>query len=292
MRRAAILCVLLPLFFLSAPASGQYFTCPAGSMMVQNPNGQGQMCQCADGSFAGMSGCQQQYTAPPPGVPCGGGYCPAGLVCSRAGSCIPPDVVDCGSFTCSTGMKCGPGMCLPLNTGACGSGYCQPGQMCTVLHRCVSPRQDAHGGILDFFNILARPFTNNIQRAANSISISQSINAQPPVTLPWVPISIQPTSPGGPVIAPANSPQMAASYNPFTNSYSIPAANSNAAPNFASPPVQPALQTAIQASKPMSDNLNNIGTMQMQPPPSQPNAGTGWVNPDPYNTHCTGAFSC
>lgn len=47
--------ILLLLFILPAPASAQAFQCPAGSVQVSG--GGGIMCQCPDGSFAGISGC-------------------------------------------------------------------------------------------------------------------------------------------------------------------------------------------------------------------------------------------
>ena len=62
-----------------------------------------------------------------------------------------------------------------------------------------------------------------------------------------------------------------------------------------SPPAKPQAPVAATTVGPngLNRNLSDVGTMQMQPAPSQPNNGnTIWPNPDPYNNHCTGSFKC
>jgi hypothetical protein len=62
-----------------------------------------------------------------------------------------------------------------------------------------------------------------------------------------------------------------------------------------SPPAKPQAPVATTTVGPngLNRNLSDVGTMQMQPAPSQHNNGNGtWQNSDPYNTHCTGAFKC
>lgn len=80
----------------------------------------GIMCQCPDGSMAGLNtGCKQQnrpqiQTSPatPPGTRCGTGYCLTGTKCSRSGLCIASDAVDCGTHACAFGERCAPNDCL------------------------------------------------------------------------------------------------------------------------------------------------------------------------------------
>jgi hypothetical protein len=87
--------------------------------------------------------------------------------------------------------------------------------------------------------------------------------------------------------APAPAPPINYS-DPF---HAVGSGNNAAAPSAAAAPA-PA-ETATVPNARVNDNLNNIGTMPMQPAPSvQGSGGAGWQNPDPYNTHCTGAYKC
>src|SRR5258706_5741209 len=97
--------------------SSAQFQCPAGSTAVSG--GGGIMCQCPDGSFAGLySGCpkqseshpQQQTRLPkiPPGSSrCGTGLCPVGTKCVGGRTCLPANAVDCGNGqSCPGEFKC------------------------------------------------------------------------------------------------------------------------------------------------------------------------------------------
>ena len=110
------------------------------------------MCQCPDGSFAGLySGCRQQARPepqiPPGSTQCGNAYCQAGTKCARNGTCIASDAVDCGTSVCPAGNKCTRNGCQPLGAVACGSGYCSAGLSC-VNNQCVSPQQSASRSFL------------------------------------------------------------------------------------------------------------------------------------------------
>lgn len=296
-----VLVVIFALGTWSELAQAQY-QCPAGSVNVGN--GYQIMCQCPDGSFAGINGCRSQYTAParPQGVPCGNGYCPYGTTCSRNGNfCLSQGQVDCGTYTCGSGNKCASrNRCFPINSNECGNGYCGAGLMCSSNKQCIDPEKTASGpggaiGTLSaIYGIYAK--LTGLQQLLPSTSLSQSVKSQPTVNgVSWSAIQATVGTPGGAGLAPASSPQAAASFNPFTNTYSIPASvtGSSAAPSFAQPPVQPGLQAVVQATKPPNDNLSNVGTMQMQPqPPQENNGGTVLQNSNPYDTHCTGAFKC
>jgi len=225
--------------------------------------------------------------------------CPFGTMCSRNRNfCLAQGQVDCGTYTCSSGNKCGSGnRCFPIDTNECGAGFCGPGLMCSANQKCVDPAKTANGPggaigtLLAVFNIYAD--VTKFQNLMPSTTLSQSVKSQPALTTSWSAIQSSAGTQGSPGLAPASSALSAASFNPFTNSYTIPASVGSSGPTFANPPVQPALQAAIQSSRPVSDNLQNIGTMPMQGGPSQQApANNGWQNPDPYNSHCTGAFKC
>jgi hypothetical protein len=174
--------------------------------------------------------------------------------------------------------------------------------ICTHQNSCINPQQSANGPTGMLGTLLSDlgffPSVTHISNLENSLSVSQSIKSQPNAPVPWSVIQAQQSAfGGGPSAgaAPGNGRGTPAGFNPFTNSYSIPASitNNNAALNFAPPVTQPTLQGAIQATKPVNDNLNDVESMKMQPAPSQQNnPGGAWQNPNPYNTHCTGAFNC
>jgi len=282
-------------------AANAQFQCPPGSVNVSS--GYVTMCQCPDGSAAGISGCRSQYTVPaqPQGLRCGNGYCPYGTTCSRNGNfCLSQGQVDCGTYTCGNGNKCGSGnRCFPIDVNECGPGYCQPGLMCTSNKQCVDPEKTSNGPsgalgtLLAVFNLYAD--VTQFQRLLPSTSLSQSVKSQPAITgVSWSAIQSSAGTPGAAGLSPGSSAQAAASFNPFTNTYSIPSSASanNAAPSFAQPATQPGLQATIQATKPVSDNLKDVQTMPMQSAPSQQNSNTTWQSPDPFNTHCTGAIKC
>src|SRR5262245_60985330 len=96
---------------LSSASFAQFgFTCPPGSRPVSG--GGGMMCQCPDGSFAGLySGCpsyQQPQQQQQVGDYCANGRtCPVGFRCSSTpGRCVPNGKVDCGSYYCEPGNVC------------------------------------------------------------------------------------------------------------------------------------------------------------------------------------------
>jgi hypothetical protein len=172
---AARVLVLGAMIALPGTSSAQMFQCPAGSVSVSG--GGGMMCQCPDGSFASIYGCeqhqQQQQSMCPSGqepcpafnlccyagnycsrygciphnsVECGGWHCVPGQQCSRMhGRCLPVGQVDCGTYHCSPGNKCGSGnSCLPEDAADCGPGrgYCTGGNKCSRDgKRCLT--QDA-----------------------------------------------------------------------------------------------------------------------------------------------------
>lgn len=124
-------------------ASAQ-FQCPTGSRPVSG--GGGMMCQCPDGSFAGLyTGCRQQIK-PQPRIPagsvhCSTGYCPAGTKCGSGGKCLPSNGVDCGNGrACASGAKCSAGGgCVPEHTVDCGEGkYCNEGMVCVGTTQCIT----------------------------------------------------------------------------------------------------------------------------------------------------------
>jgi hypothetical protein len=292
--------IALGMVWLCQSAAWAQF-CPAGSNQVQS--GYQITCVCPNGSLAGPGGCGG-YSAPPQpqGVRCGNGYCPYGTTCSRNGNfCLDGSKVDCGSYTCSFGNKCASGnRCLPMNTVECGSGYCLVGTVCARNNTCVNVEQTGNGPVGFLETLLAKlnvvADVTSIPKLENSLSISKSVQSNGTPPMPWSEIQAQQQAfGGGPSVgmSPGNGMGTPAGYNAFTNSYSTPASNNNTPPNFIPPPPQPALQAAIQATKPVIDNLKDVQTMQMQPAPSQPNNGNAnWPNPDPYNNHCTGAFKC
>jgi hypothetical protein len=145
------------------------------------------------------------------------------------------------------------------------------------------------GTLLAKLNMLVDHTT--IPTAENSLSISKSVQSNPTPPVPWSVIQAQQQAFGGGPSAgtpPGNGLGQSTAFNPFTGTYSIPTSGgSSAAPNFLPPPTQPQLQAAIQATKPVTDNLHDIRTMQTQQPPSQQNNSGTWQNPDPYNTKCT-----
>jgi hypothetical protein len=142
----------LSLFVSSLTAAhAQGFQCPPGSQQVSG--GGGTMCQCPDGSYAGLNGCAQQQRAqpqiPPGSFRCGSGYCAAGSKCSRNGrTCLALDAVDCGNHACPAGNTCTPnGGCMPLGATACGSGYCSAGLVCRN-NQCMASQQAQSGSLL------------------------------------------------------------------------------------------------------------------------------------------------
>jgi Tetratricopeptide repeat len=123
--------------------SSAQFQCPAGSRPVSG--GGGIMCQCPDGSYAGLyTGCSQQppQTQIPAGsTPCGPGYCPPGTKCGSGGKCLSANVVDCGNGqACNPGQKCSiGGGCVPQETVDCGQGrYCNSGKVCLGRTQCIT----------------------------------------------------------------------------------------------------------------------------------------------------------
>lgn len=107
------------------------------------------MCQCPDGSYAGLNtGCRQPVT-PRPQIPrgsvhCSTGYCPAGAKCGSGGKCLPLNAIDCGNGrTCSAGAKCSAGGgCIPEHAADCGQGkYCNEGMVCVGTSQCITKEE-------------------------------------------------------------------------------------------------------------------------------------------------------
>lgn len=297
MQYSARLSVILILLFVDS-ATAQVFNCPPGSVNVGS--GYQIMCQCPDGSFLGAGGCRSQAPPQPQGIRCGSGYCPFGTTCSRYGNfCLQQDQVDCGTYTCSFGNKCASGnRCFPLNAKECGAGYCVGGLICSRNQKCIDPTAAQNSPIGEFGTLLSDlglRVSTGIPNLNTTQSVSDSIKSRGDPPMSWMAIQAQQQMLGqgpGPGMSPGNGLSAPANFNPFTNSYSIPNSN-NAAPNFQAPPVQPQLQAAVQATKPVVDNLHDIGSIPVPPAPSQQNnSPSTWQNPDPYNTHCTGAFTC
>jgi hypothetical protein len=111
------------------------FQCPPGSVAVSG--GGGIMCQCPDGSYAGLyTGCQAHYQQPlcPAGTQyCGNSNqcCNPGFYCSHYG-CTPQGAMECGNHYCNPGYQCSRnGGCIPQGKVDCGRGrYCPEGTVC------------------------------------------------------------------------------------------------------------------------------------------------------------------
>jgi hypothetical protein len=161
----SLFAVIVFLAINDADVAFSQFQCPPGSRLV--PGGGGMMCQCPDGSYAGMyTGCPQQ-AAPSPSIPpgsvrCGSGFCPAGTKCSRQTRCIALDAVDCGSFVCPASNQCTRRGCLPPGAVTCGQGFCNAGLQCEN-GQCVA---------------LGRPRTQSqLMRLLTGLGTSQSSQA-------------------------------------------------------------------------------------------------------------------
>lgn len=142
----------------SAPTHGQSY-CPPGSIQVPNANSPGAsnyMCQCPDGSYASIYGCQGSSVSPPQNSQlrycenggacrldqtcCGDRCCNQGSYCTRFG-CTPIGAIDCGAYYCKPGEKCARNRrgCYPNEVVDCGDYSCQPGQRCAMaLRACLS----------------------------------------------------------------------------------------------------------------------------------------------------------
>ncbi|MEA2839096.1 MAG: hypothetical protein QOF41_426 [Methylobacteriaceae bacterium] len=182
MPSAFIVVLLLPLFLAGSKASfAQQFQCPAGSYPVSG--GGGMMCQCPDGSYAGLSGChssyQQQRYAPQDddSINCGswtcrsdqhcsrfrhnwciadgqeecsnGGTCGNGKSCSRNGNfCVGSSDVDCGSYLCKSGYVCGSrNTCVGESSTDCGNGIsCGYGKKCARNGKGCYDKEDVDCG--------------------------------------------------------------------------------------------------------------------------------------------------
>lgn len=160
---------LLLIFLLTHPltvAYAQMFQCPAGSTSVMV--GGGMMCQCSDGSYAGLSGCKPQAPVCPGNAmlcrnlccsegnycsvygcisvgsrECGGWSCSPEQKCSVLhGRCVPSDAVDCGEFYCPTESRCAEGRqaCLGKDDTDCGTYQCGNGKKCASgdEHYCIA----------------------------------------------------------------------------------------------------------------------------------------------------------
>jgi hypothetical protein len=175
------------LAFITLDRSSAQFQCPAGSTQVAG--GGGIMCQCPDGSFAGLySGCTQQnreqIQIPAGSTPCGAGYCEAGTKCAKNGTCIMSDAVDCGRYACPAGNKCTRNGCLPIGAVSCGSGYCGAGLSC-VNNQCVPPTQSASNGFLmKLFSGLGSPFSSQIPNIVPNQSLSSALQQRNVQTSP------------------------------------------------------------------------------------------------------------
>jgi tetratricopeptide (TPR) repeat protein len=150
-RRLAVLAILRSLRFVAISTllaisatdqSSAQFQCPAGSRPV--PGGGGIMCQCPDGSYAGLyTGCPQQLPQTQKStvsVRCGSGYCPPGTRCGSGSKCLPANVIDCGNGqACNPGQKCSMGGgCVPQEMVDCGQGkFCKPGSICVGTKQCL-----------------------------------------------------------------------------------------------------------------------------------------------------------
>lgn len=153
MRRfASLLFVMAINVFVALTATdtvSAQFQCPAGSRPV--PGGGGIMCQCPDGSYAGLyTGCRQpqrpQTQIPPGSVPCGSGYCPPATLCLGGNRCSPVNAVDCGNGQyCNPGQRCSAGGgCVPQEAVDCGQGrYCNSGMVCAGTNQCISQLEAA-----------------------------------------------------------------------------------------------------------------------------------------------------
>lgn len=138
-----------------AQAQEDWGLCPAGSTPVYA--GGGTMCQCPDGSYAGLdSGCPEtrpRYNYQPQvrycdtggtcrldQTCCGDRCCNAGYYCSSYG-CTPTGAVDCGTYYCNPGQKCARNRngCFSNDVVDCGEYSCQLGQRCASgLRACLS----------------------------------------------------------------------------------------------------------------------------------------------------------
>jgi hypothetical protein len=160
--RTLLFLTAVAFYILSTSDAEAQFQCPPGSRPVAG--GGGIMCQCPDGSYAGLySGCKTRKTQPEPsGVHCGGGqYCPHGTECCpshnqccshgnfcSAHGCIQQGSVDCGGYYCAPGKKCASKRgCLDHEADDCGNGhYCGPGFKCSNKGSqisCVISLEDA-----------------------------------------------------------------------------------------------------------------------------------------------------
>jgi hypothetical protein len=150
------------LFVASVIHAQAQFQCPPGSTPVSG--GGGLMCQCPDGSYAGLyTGCRQQQRTRPQ-IPlgstrCGTGYCPAGKKCGSDGKCLPEDAVDCGpqsKIYCNAGSKCSRDgkRCLALDEVDCGSFFCKAGTTCGSAGKCIQHEANPNPFLPKSFNWL------------------------------------------------------------------------------------------------------------------------------------------
>jgi hypothetical protein len=193
-----------------SPAAAQ-FQCPAGVPLF---NGGAMVCQCPDGSYAGLlTGCPVRQPPPMP------------------------------TFNPNQQLQ------HPDN----------------VYNNAVTRELEWLGGVLS-----KNPFQPNAAPDNQPLANNKTVSA-----------ALQQMLTSKPLPAPPTNYQ-----DPFE-----PAVSTNK--SSPSPPVTstPAASAAPANGTVVNDNLRDVGTMQMQPPPAQQN-GESWQNPDPYNTHCTGAFKC
>lgn len=146
------------------------------------------MCQCPDGSYAGLySGCSQhrsqQPQIPPGSTRCGAGYCQAGTKCARNGTCIVSDAVDCGRFACPAGNRCTRNGCLPLGAASCGSGYCNAGLSC-VNNQCVPEQKSSNSSLLMKFFGVGSYLSSYAPNIASNQSLSSVVQQRNVQTLP------------------------------------------------------------------------------------------------------------